>query len=226
MLVISDGLFSLPLATLASNADPDDLAASLRKAPAEGGIHLAVERACGAQRRPGHTRRRSGKGKVPRQPGGGAPVVATGAARIDPASLTDVVLTHLHVDHVGRLLADGLRGRLGRDAQIHLAAVEARFWASHDFSQNQPWRVPGRAPIGEKMVCRHVPQPAATIRGGVRGGAMFPNHVHHPEWHNASDHDPEEAVLIQERLLRDLRDDWRAGGGRSVAVLIGQPMAA
>jgi hypothetical protein len=50
--------------------------------------------------------------------------------------VTDVVLTHLHVDHVGGLLANGLRGRLRPDVPIHLAAAEAEFWASPDFSRN------------------------------------------------------------------------------------------
>jgi glyoxylase-like metal-dependent hydrolase (beta-lactamase superfamily II) len=46
-----------------------------------------------------------------------------------------VVLTHLHMDHVGGLLADGLKGRLRPDLQVHVAAAEAEFWESPDFSR-------------------------------------------------------------------------------------------
>ena len=58
------------------------------------------------------------------------------AAGIDPASVTDVVLTHMHMDHVGGLLADGLKRRLRPDVPIHMAAAELEFWASPDFSRN------------------------------------------------------------------------------------------
>jgi glyoxylase-like metal-dependent hydrolase (beta-lactamase superfamily II) len=36
------------------------------------------------------------------------------------------------------------------------------------------------------------------------GDAVFPNHFDHPDWHNAFDHDPEEAVRVRVRLLREL----------------------
>ena len=56
------------------------------------------------------------------------------AAGIDLADLTDVVLTHMHMDHIGGLLVDGVKEQLRPDLRIHVAAAEVKFWAKPDFS--------------------------------------------------------------------------------------------
>src|ERR1700756_3707051 len=114
VLVISDGVLPLPAASLATNADPADLAAWLDdlllppdvyKWPLNvvvvrsGGRTVLIDAGIGAE-----------YPDLPRA--GGLLARRLEAAGINPASVTDVVLTHMHVDHVGGLLADGLRGRL------------------------------------------------------------------------------------------------------------------
>jgi glyoxylase-like metal-dependent hydrolase (beta-lactamase superfamily II) len=80
-------------------------------------------------------------------------------AGVDLASVTDVVLTHMHLDHVGGLLVDGVKDRLRPDLKIHAAAAEAKFWASPDFSSAPPCRRGFRA--------RRSPPPSGSWTGTV-----------------------------------------------------------
>jgi len=132
-LVVSDGTMSIPAATLAVNAAPADLGAWLDGMflPARFGWPLNV----GVVRSGGRTVLiDAGLGaEFPEFAGAGQLTRRLEGAGLGLDSLTDVVLTHMHMDHIGGLL--GLRDRLRPDLRIHVAAAEAEFWASPDFSR-------------------------------------------------------------------------------------------
>jgi glyoxylase-like metal-dependent hydrolase (beta-lactamase superfamily II) len=136
VLVISDGVLPITASTLATNADSADLAAWLEDMflppdVLDWPLNVAVVRTGGRT-----ILIDSGLGlEFPGFPRAGQLAMRLEAAGIEPASVTDVVLTHLHMDHVGGLLADGLRGRMRPDLRIHLATAEAEFWAAPDFSR-------------------------------------------------------------------------------------------
>lgn len=48
--------------------------------------------------------------------------------------MTDVLLTHMHMDHIGGLLVDGVKEQLRPGPRIHVAAAEIKFWETPDFS--------------------------------------------------------------------------------------------
>lgn len=136
VLVVSDGVLPLPTAMLAHNADPAVRAAWLDEMflppdafdwplnavmARSGGQTILID---------------AGLGLDPdlHLPRAGQLIQRLESAGIDLASVTDVVLTHMHMDHIGGLLIDGVKDRLRPDLRIHVAAAEVRFWEMPDFS--------------------------------------------------------------------------------------------
>ncbi|MBD9463965.1 MULTISPECIES: MBL fold metallo-hydrolase [unclassified Pseudomonas] len=135
VLVVSDGVLPLPTATMSTNADPAARAAWFKDmflgpdafdwalnvlVVRSGEQTILVDAGLGGQF-PGFPR----AGQFPKR---------LAAAGIDLASVTDVVITHMHMDHIGGLLVDEVKRRLRPDLRIHVAATEVAFWAAPDFS--------------------------------------------------------------------------------------------
>ncbi len=136
VLVISDGVLPLPTAMLAHNADPAVRAAWLDDMflPPDAfdwSLNAVMVRS-GAQT----ILVDAGLGLDPdlNLPRAGQLIRRLESAGIDLSSVTDVVLTHMHMDHVGGLLVDGVKDRLRPDLRIHVAAAEIKFWEAPDFT--------------------------------------------------------------------------------------------
>jgi glyoxylase-like metal-dependent hydrolase (beta-lactamase superfamily II) len=135
VMVVSDGVLPLPTTMLAHNADPAVRAAWLHDMflPPDAfdwALNVVVVRGGGRT-----ILIDAGMGVEFPLPRAGQLVHRLEAAGIDLASVTDVVLTHMHMDHVGGLLVDGVKDRLRPDLRIHVAAAEVKFWESPDFSR-------------------------------------------------------------------------------------------
>ena len=141
VLVVSDGVLPLPTAMLAHNAEPAARAAWLDHMflPPDAfdwALNVVVVRS-GAQT----LLIDAGLGFDPdlNLPRAGQLIKRLEGAGIDLGSVTDVVLTHMHMDHIGGLIVDGVKDRLRPDLRIHVAAAEVAFWESPDFSHtNMP----------------------------------------------------------------------------------------
>ena len=136
VMVISDGVLPITAVTMATNVAPAELSAWLKDMylPPEvldWPLNVAVVRSGDKTNLID-----SGLGtELPGFPRAGQLAMRLDAAGIAPSSVTDVVLTHLHMDHIGGLLVDGLRGRLRPDVRVHVATAEAEFWEAPDFSR-------------------------------------------------------------------------------------------
>jgi glyoxylase-like metal-dependent hydrolase (beta-lactamase superfamily II) len=135
VLVISDGVLPLPTTTMSTNADPVARAAWFKDmflgpdafdwalnvlVVRSGEKVILVDAGLGGQF-PGFPR----AGQFPKR---------LAAAGIDLSDVTDIVITHMHMDHIGGLLVDDVKRRLRPDVRIHVAAIEVEFWEAPDFT--------------------------------------------------------------------------------------------
>jgi len=135
VLVVSDGVLPLPTETMATNVDPAVRAAWFKDmfvgpdmfdwalnvlVVRTGDKTILVDAGLGGQF-PGFPR----AGLFPRR---------LEAAGIGLSSVTDVIVTHMHMDHVGGLLVEDVKKRLRPDVRIHVSAAEVAFWGAPDFS--------------------------------------------------------------------------------------------
>ncbi|CAB3739281.1 MBL fold metallo-hydrolase [Achromobacter piechaudii] len=135
-MVVSDGVLPLPTSTMATNVEPADLAAWLDHmfmppdafdwplnvmVARSGDQTILIDAGLGGQF-PGFPR----AGMFPQR---------LASAGVALESVTDVIITHMHMDHVGGLLVPDVQKRLRPDVRIHVAAAEVAFWTSPDFTQ-------------------------------------------------------------------------------------------
>lgn len=134
-LVVSDGVLPLPTATMATNADPSDLAAWLEHMfmppdafdwPLNVMVARSADQTILIDAGLG--------GQFAGFPRAGLFPQRLESAGIALESVTDVIITHMHMDHVGGLLVPGVKERLRPDVRIHVSATEVAFWTSPDFS--------------------------------------------------------------------------------------------
>ena len=136
VLVISDGILPLPTSTRSTNVQPADRTAWFKDmflgpdafdwplnvlVARTGEQVILVDAGLGGQF-PGFPR----AGQFPQR---------LEAAGIDLASVTDVVITHMHMDHIGGLLVEEVRSRLRSDLRVHVCATEVAFWKAPAFSR-------------------------------------------------------------------------------------------
>ncbi|MCA8022922.1 MBL fold metallo-hydrolase [Burkholderia metallica] len=144
VVLISDGVLPLPTSTMSTNASEADRNAwfdgrFLQRDMFDWALNIALVR--------------SGDRLILIDSGvgdgfdyftrAGRSVMRLESAGIDLAAITDIVITHMHMDHVGGLNNDGVKAKLRPDVRIHVSAAEVAFWKQPDFSKTvMPEAVP------------------------------------------------------------------------------------
>lgn len=144
VMVVSDGVLPLPTQTMSTNADPIARATWFKEmflgpdafdwalnvlVVRSGDRTILVDAGLGGQF-PGFPR----AGLFPKR---------LKAVGIDLEAVTDVVITHMHMDHIGGLLVEEVKSRLSPELRIHVAAAEVEFWKAPDFTHtDMPEPVP------------------------------------------------------------------------------------
>jgi glyoxylase-like metal-dependent hydrolase (beta-lactamase superfamily II) len=145
VLVVSDGVLPLPTTMLAHNADPAVRASWLHDMFLPPDAFDWALNAVMVRSGDKTILIDAGLGSDPdlHLPRAGQLIKRLESAGIDLSSVTDLVLTHMHMDHVGGLLVDGVKDRLRKDLRIHVAAAEVKFWEAPDFTHtNMPQGFP------------------------------------------------------------------------------------
>ncbi|SEH18874.1 Metallo-beta-lactamase superfamily protein [Sphingopyxis sp. YR583] len=137
VLVISDGILPISAHVLAHNVEPDILDTwlgeqFLPREVAEWPLNVLVVRSgeqtilvdAGLGMDPNLKLEKAGR-LLPRLEAAGIPL----------ESITDVVITHMHMDHIGGLVIGDTHDRMRPDLRVHVAAAEVEFWKDPDFSK-------------------------------------------------------------------------------------------
>lgn len=144
VLVVSDGVLPLPTETMSTNATPEARAAwfkemylgpdmfdwALNVLVVRSGKQIILVDAGLGNQFPGFPR----AGQFPKR---------LKDAGIELSSITDIVITHMHMDHIGGLLTDTVKNGLSPEVRIYVTATEVDFWKIPDFSLTEmPQPVP------------------------------------------------------------------------------------